>query len=198
VGEKVMKIADRSVMWLQVQVYEHDLPMVKEGTPVRVTVTALPGKVFEGKVDFLYPHLDMESRTAMARVVLPNEGHDLREGMFAVAEVEGVGASDTLMVPREAVIDSGVRQVAFVSEGGGHFEPREVTVGMSGETSGMEGEVVEVLNGLKAGEEVVTSGQFLLDSESRLQEAIAKQMRGRLLETGEGASSAATEGGMAK
>ena len=90
-GEKVMKIADRSVMWLQVQVYERDMPLVKEGTAVRVTVTALPGKVFEGVVDFIYPHLDMESRTAMARVVLPNEGHQLREGMYAVAEVEGVG-----------------------------------------------------------------------------------------------------------
>ncbi len=201
-GEKVMKIADRSVMWLQVQVYEHDMPLVKEGTVVRVTVTALPGKVFEGKVDFLYPHLDMESRTAMARVVLPNEGHQLREGMYAVAEVAGVGAQDALMVPREAVIDSGVRQVVFVSEGGGHFEPREVRVGLAAGMPGVEGEVVEVLSGLKAGEEVVTSGQFLLDSESRLQEAIAKQMGGRLMEAGDGGgvggAGATMEGGMAK
>ncbi|MGN6368279.1 MAG: efflux RND transporter periplasmic adaptor subunit [Phycisphaerae bacterium] len=193
-GDEIMKIADRSEMWLQVQVYEHDLPMVKVGTPVKVTVTAVPGKVFEGKVDFLYPHLDMASRTATARIVLPNENHELREGMYAVATVEGVGAKDALMVPREAVIDSGVRQVVFVSKGGGHFEPREVKVGMSGEMSGMDGEVVEVLSGVKAGEEVVTSGQFLLDSESRLEEALAKQTGGGLLEKGGGADSAAMGG----
>ena len=96
------------------------------------------------------------------------------------------------MVPRVAVIDWGVRQVVFVSEGKGHFEPREVKVGMSGEVAGTE--VVEILGGLKADEEVVTSGQFLLDSESRLQEAIAKQMRGGLMETGNGA--ATMDGGM--
>ncbi len=99
-GERVMKIADRSTMWLQVQVYERDLPLVKVGTSVTATVTAVPGKTFEGKVDFIYPHLDMMTRTAMARVIFPNTGHELREGMYASAMIQTTAGESTLMVPR--------------------------------------------------------------------------------------------------
>ncbi|HUO07764.1 MAG TPA: efflux RND transporter periplasmic adaptor subunit [Phycisphaerae bacterium] len=186
-GDRIMRIADRSVMWLQVQVYEHDLSLVKEGMEVQVTVTAVPGKVFEGKVDFIYPHLDMESRTAMVRIVLSNEGHDLREGMFASAMFNATPAQEAVMVPREAVIDSGTRQIVFLSKGNGRFEAREVTVGLSGTADGQDAadRMVQVLSGLNGGETVVTSGQFLLDSESRLQEAIAKQDHNHMASPGD-------------
>ncbi len=177
-GERVMRIADRSTMWLQVQIYERDLPLVKEGTSVAAILTAVPGKIFEGKVDFIYPHLDMMTRTAMARLIFPNVGHELREGMYASATIQSTVAESTLMVPREAIIDSGTRQIVFIAEGNGHFAPRKITVGLSGSSdAGSSPELVQVLTGLDGTETVVTSGQFLLDSESRLQEAIEKHLR---------------------
>jgi Cu(I)/Ag(I) efflux system membrane fusion protein len=176
-GERVMRIADRSTMWLQIQVYERDLALVKVGTPVTATVTAAPGATFEGKVDFIYPHLDMMTRTATARVIFPNVDHELREGMYASALIQAVVAEDTLLVPREAIIDSGTRQIVFIAEGDGHFEPRTITVGLSGRSNAdAAAEMVQVLTGLNGSETVVTSGQFLLDSESRLQEAIQKHL----------------------
>lgn len=185
VGEKLMEIADRHTMWLVVQVYERQLGLVKAGAPVKATVAAMPGKVFEGKVDFIYPHLDPATRTAMVRVILPNPGHELHENMYAEAEIEGGDDQAAVVVPREAVIDTGVRQVVFVSKGDGKFLPQEVKIGRSGELSGgfggMEGdtgagqgEMVQVLSGLTENDAVVTSGQFLLDSESRLEEARQK------------------------
>jgi RND family efflux transporter MFP subunit len=191
-GDRVLRIADRSTMWLQVQVYEHQLPLVPVGTPVRASINGVPGKVFEGKIEFIYPHLDMMARTATMRVVIPNEGHALHEGMYANVEIDAQVAEKAILVPREAVIDSGTRQIVFIALAGGHFEPRKVAVGESGrDADAGDDDMVQILSGLAGNETVVTSGQFLLDSESRMKEAIQKHLRDRLA-TGGTSSGAAT------
>jgi RND family efflux transporter MFP subunit len=176
-GQRLMKIADRSAMWLQLQIYEQQLGLVALGQKVRATLPAVPGRVYEGKVDFLYPHLDTATRTAMVRVVLDNADHRLHENMYATADIDVPAAAPSLLVPRDAVIDSGLRQLVYLDDGDGHFSPRQVTVGRTGRRDaapGDDGDFVQILSGLEPADVVVTSGQFLLDSESRLQEANRK------------------------
>jgi cytochrome c556 len=174
-GDLVLRIADRSTMWADLQVYEQDLPFIRIGQRASVTLTSQMGKAVEGEVSFIHPHLDMMTRSAKVRVVLPNVAHQLHEGMYVSATLDATIAQNALLVPREAIIDTGVRQIAFVSVGPGSFEPREVKVG-SGDNAGS----IEVLSGLSAGEQVVTSGQFLIDSESRTQEAVQKILQGKV------------------
>lgn len=175
-GERAMRIVDLSTLWLDAQVFAQDLPFVRVGLKVRATVESLPGKDFEGEVIFIHPRIDPNTRTATVRLALPNADLALRPGTFATAHIESVLTKDALVIPREAVIDTGSRQVAFVSTGGGHFEPRLLKTGVSG-TDGS----VQVLAGLMHGEQVVTSGQFLLDAESRMREAIQKHLNDKLL-----------------
>jgi RND family efflux transporter MFP subunit len=170
-GDLVMRIASRHEMWIEAQVYEQQLGLVSEGQPVRATIVSQPGRVFTGKVIFIHPHLDPQTRTALVRIAISNSDHSLRENMYATVEILADNYREELVVPREAVIDSGRRQVAFVALGGGRFEPRLLQLGASGQD-----DTVQVLAGLKAGETVVTSGQFLIDSESRLKESLAKYM----------------------
>jgi Cu(I)/Ag(I) efflux system membrane fusion protein len=166
-GERVLRLVDHSTLWLDAQIYERDLALVGPGRHVTATVTAFPGRTFEGEVSFVHPHVDVKTRTALARLVIANPDLALRPGMWAAVEIDVVVAPRTLIVPREAVIDTGTRQVAFVTHGEGHFESRDVTLGQPG-----KGGMVQVLAGLAPGETVVTSGQFLLDAESRLREAV--------------------------
>jgi RND family efflux transporter MFP subunit len=169
-GARVMRIVDHSQLWLDARVFEQDLPLVRIGQRVRATLTALPGDVVKGEVIFIHPHIDETTRTAMVRIVVPNPTLMLRPGMYANTEIDTAAESATLLLPREAVIDTGVRQIAFVARGDGRFEPRRLTLGIEAEG------VVQVLAGLTAGEQVVTSGHFLLDAESRTREAIAKYL----------------------
>jgi RND family efflux transporter MFP subunit len=175
-GDTVLRIVDLSNVWLDSQVYAQDLPFVRIGGTVSATVEGLPGKPFEGKVIFIQPELDPQTRTATVRIALPNMELTLRPGMYATARIQTTIAKDATLVPREAIIDTGTRQVVFVSAGEGKFEPRQVKVGAEG-----EGGVVQVLAGLTAGESVVSSGQFLLDAESRMREAVQKHLNGQLL-----------------
>lgn len=177
-GDLVMRLANRSILWLDVQVFERQLPLIKEGQNVRAITTAQPSEVFEGKVSFIFPHVDPMTRTTLARLEVANPSLLLRQGMYATAEIL-VDEKRAIVVPREAVIDTGTRKIVFVVVGEGRFEPRLIKSGL--ETP--EG-LVEVLAGLAPGEQVVTSGQFLLDSESRLREAIQKQMQERLVNPG--------------
>jgi RND family efflux transporter MFP subunit len=174
-GTPVMRIVDHSQLWLDARVFEQDLPLVRIGQPVRATFTGMPGKVFDGEVIFIHPHVDDATRTVMVRIVVPNPTLMLRPGMYASVEIDTVAPEATLLVPREAVIDTGIRQIAFVALEEGRFEPRRLTLGAEAEG------LVQVLAGLAAGEEVVTSGQFLLDAESRTREAIAKYLDAGLL-----------------
>ncbi len=171
-GMKVMRIEDHTKLWLDAQVYEDDIPLVALGQTVQATVEASPGKTFSGPITFIYPHLDHMSRTVTVRVTLDNPNHELSPGMYATANILTQPVSDAVLVPREAVIDTGTRQIAFVALAEGHFEPRKVRMGVMGDD-----DRVQILEGLAPGETVVTSGQFLLDVESRTTEAIDKLRR---------------------
>ena len=169
-GDRVMQIVDHSTLWLDLQVHPQDLPAVAIGNTVEATVEGASDPV-QGEIFFVHPHLDPDTRTATVRARIPNPGLRLRPGMYATAQLRSTVARDALVVPREAVIDTGRRQFAFVALGGGRFAPRDVVLGESGEDG-----LVAVTSGLAEGERVVTSGQFLLDAESRTQEAIQKYL----------------------
>jgi Cu(I)/Ag(I) efflux system membrane fusion protein/cobalt-zinc-cadmium efflux system membrane fusion protein len=168
-GERIMRIEDHHELWLDLAVYEQDLPYVALGETVTATAEAVPGKTFEGPISFIYPHMNHDSRTAMVRVRLDNPRHELRPGMYASAQIMTERLPDAILAPREAVIDTGTRQIAFVVESQGHFEPRKVRLGLVGDN-----DQVQIVEGLAPGETVVTSGQFLMDVESRTTEAIEK------------------------
>nr|MBA3270949.1 efflux RND transporter periplasmic adaptor subunit [Acidobacteriota bacterium] len=186
-GDRVLRIVDHSLLWLDSQVYGQDMPFIKLGQEVIATVDAAPGRQIEGEVIFIAPHLDPATRTATVRVALPNAEFTLRPGMYATAQITAELADDALLVPREAVIDTGTRQIAFVSAGEGRFEPRKVKAGVSS-GDGM----IQILEGLAPGEQVVTSGQFLLDAESRMREAVQKHLDDRLLAGKDNGAAAAT------
>ncbi len=154
------------------QIYESDLPFVKEGQPVTVRSTYGSERTFSGKVDRLLPRVEEQTRTVTARVVLKNPDGFLRPDMFVELRLTAQLADSAVLVPDIAVLRSGERNSVFVALDGGSFEPREVTLGVRS-----EGNFYEVRHGLSGGERVVTSGQFLLDSESQLREAIQKMLR---------------------
>ena len=170
---QVYRIADLSKVWVLVTVYEYQLPYVKEGQDAVMTLPYVPGVKFEGKVVYVYPYLDKKTREAQVRLEFDNSDGLLKPGMYANVELRNTLAAVKTLVPRSAVIDTGARQVAFVSQGEGRFEPRNVETGVSTDDGN-----VEVLSGLKPGEMVVTSGQFLLDSEANTREALAKMVTG--------------------
>jgi len=174
-GMLAYRIADLSKVWVFVTLYEYQLPFVQEGQSAVMTLSYIPGQRFEGKVAYVYPWLEEKTREVRVRLEFPNPNLLLKPGMFATVELQGLLAEDRTLAPREAVIDTGERAVAFVSRGGGRFEPREVRMGVQAG----EGKV-EILAGLRPGEWVVTSGQFLLDSEARIREALGKMIRGEM------------------
>ena len=174
----LLRIADLSVLWLDAQVYEHQLGLVSKGLEVTATLEALPGQTVSGKIVFVAPMLDAETRTATVRIALDNAKGDLKPGMYARVRAPITVAQDAVLVPREAILDSGRRQVAFVALGGGRFSGRNVTLGRTGDDG-----MVEVSGGIAAGELVVTSGHFLLDAESRLREGLEKLSPDGLLTT---------------
>lgn len=174
-GMKAYRIADLSKVWVFVTLYEYQLPLVQVGQSAVMTLPYIPGQRFEASVAYVYPWLQEKTREVRVRLELPNPNLLLKPGMFAIVELTGRLADDRTLAPREAIIDTGEREVAFVSKGGGKFEPREVRTGVQA-GDGM----VEVLEGLRPGELVVTSGQFLLDSEAKIREALAKMIRGEM------------------
>ncbi|MBM4017544.1 MAG: efflux RND transporter periplasmic adaptor subunit [Planctomycetes bacterium] len=173
VGMQPLRIADLSTVWIMVALYEYQLPYVEVGQRAVMTLPYVPGQTFEGRVTYVYPYLNPELRQVKVRLEFPNPDLMLKPGMFAGVELARTLARDRTLVPREAVIDTGARQVALVSLGEGRFEPRQVRVGVEA-----EGGMLEIIEGLRPGEMVVVSGQFLLDSEARLREALAKMVKG--------------------
>jgi Cu(I)/Ag(I) efflux system membrane fusion protein len=134
-----------------------------------------PGKIFSGRVDLVYPHVDRQSRTMMVRITLDNPSDNLKPGMYAQVGIVTTPIEDALLAPREAIIDTGTRQIAFTAQPQGHFEPTDVTLGLSGDD-----DRVQILSGLKEGDTVVTSGQFLLEATSRTNESLQKMRQGSL------------------
>ncbi len=166
-GEMLYKISNLSSLWLIADIFEQDLALVRQGQAAKITVNAYPGKSFDGKVTFVYPTLTSETRTAKVRVELANREGLLRPAMYASVELLAGGAKGKILtVPDSAVIDSGTRQIVLVQRGEGAFEPRPVKLGRHGDG------YVEVFEGVKAGETVVTSANFLIDSESNLKAAL--------------------------
>ncbi len=168
-GTRALRIVDHSSLWLDVRIFEPQLPFVRLGQPIRATAAAFPGRAFSGTISFIHPHLDPMTRTATARLVVENPSLELRPGMYATAELEAELAPRALLAPRDAVIDTGSEQMVFVARPNGHFDPRRVSVGTAA-----DGDMVQILAGLTPGEQVVTSGQFLLDAESNFRQAIQR------------------------
>jgi RND family efflux transporter MFP subunit len=168
-GAKLIRIEDRSTLWLEAVVYEDQISMLAIGQEVQATVAGMPGKVFKGKISFIYPRIDPATRTVTVRVVLDNADLQLIPGQYVTADIVTRPVADAIQVPREAVIDTGTRQIAFVVRSPGQFDPVEVHMGLVGDDGR-----VQVISGLEVGQSVVTSGQFLLDVESRTTEAINK------------------------
>jgi multidrug efflux pump subunit AcrA (membrane-fusion protein) len=168
-GECVFRLADLSTLWVEAQIYESDVPFVHEGQPAVVRATYGPERTIEGTVQRLLPHVDPLTRTVAARIVLPNSDGSLRPGMFVEVRFAAQLADDAVLVPEMAVLRSGERNTVFLALPGGCFEPREVKLGVRS-----QGGFYQVLDGLRAGERIVTSGQFMLDSESQLRESFQK------------------------
>ncbi len=165
-GEMPLEITDLSEVWVLADAHESDLPRVRLGTPVTLTLEAVPDHAFTGKVSFIEPVLDPKTRTVKVRLAFANPRGELRPEMFGEV-VFHARPHQGLRVPADSIIDSGDRKVVFVSLGDGRFEPREVKAG------DMAGDLVEVTEGVRAGEQVVVRASFLVDSESRLKAALA-------------------------
>jgi RND family efflux transporter MFP subunit len=162
---RLYTIADLSNVWVLAQVFQNDLGRVKVGSPASLTVDSYPGRAFRGRVDFIYPDVDMTTRTARARLIFSNSHLTLTPGMFVNVSLE-VNLGKHLAIPVSGVLQSGSRQIVFVDRGSGYLEPRQVQLGPQANDEYI------VLKGLQAGERVVTSANFLIDSESQLQAAI--------------------------
>ncbi len=161
---KLYTVADLSEVWVYAQIFQNDAGKIKPGDRAEVTLDAYPGKVFTGRVDYLLPQLDMATRTLPVRLVFPNPGLKLRPGMYVNVSVK-LPMGKQVVVPDAAVFHSGTKNLVFVYSGDGNIEPREILVGTR------VGDQIVISKGLKAGEQIVTSANFLIDSEAQLQAA---------------------------
>ena len=163
--KKLYTIADLSTVWVNVDIYESEIPFVRPGQMASVSLSYDPNSTINGKVAFIYPYVDEKTRTAKARLDVPNPGFKLKPDMYVNAEIK-IDAGKHLAVPEEAVLDSGLRKIVFIEKGNGHFEPKEVKVGAK-----LDG-FYQIVSGLNEGQKIAASSAFLLDSESRLSEAM--------------------------
>ncbi|WP_031436471.1 efflux RND transporter periplasmic adaptor subunit [Methylobacter tundripaludum] len=163
-------IADLSKVWVYADIYEYELPWVKVGDPVEMQLAGVPGRIFKGHLAFIYPYAEAKTRTIKVRLAFDNAQLLLKPELFTEVTIYAGKQEDAVVIPSEAVIRSGAKNQVFVVRGVGKFEPRLITTGLSSNSE------IAVLDGLKEGEEVVTSAQFLIDSESKLHEATAKMM----------------------
>lgn len=163
--KELYTIADISTVWVEADVYESEIPLVKVGQQATINLSYYPEETFKGRISYIYPYLDEKTRTVKVRLEFPNAALKLKPDMYVNAEIK-IDSGSHLAVPEEAVLDSGLRKVVFVDKGEGRFQPAEVKLG--GKFDGY----YEVLSGLSPGERIVASASFLLDSESRLKEAM--------------------------
>ncbi|HEX7335868.1 MAG TPA: efflux RND transporter periplasmic adaptor subunit [Gemmatimonadales bacterium] len=174
-GDNLFLIADRNVLWADLAVFETDAPTLRTGVPVELSVDALPGRTYQGRVTFIHPGVDSITRSLTARAEVPNRDGRLRPGMFVTARF-GSASTPRLTVPLTAVLPTGTSQLVFVNRGDGRFVPRQVHTGVRSDS------LVEVVAGLKSGDEVIATATYLLDSESNL----AAAMQGLMLQMGMG------------
>jgi Cu(I)/Ag(I) efflux system membrane fusion protein len=174
-GDNLFLVADRTLLWVDLAIFETDARMLGVGVPVNLTVDALPDRTYQGKVTFIHPSLDTATRTLTARVEVRNRDGRLRPGMYVTARL-APASTRRLAVPLTTVLPTGTRQLVFVNRGDGQFVPREVKTGVRSDS------LVEIVSGLKPGDEVVASATYLLDSETNL----AAAMQGLMLQMGMG------------
>jgi Cu(I)/Ag(I) efflux system membrane fusion protein len=160
-GEKLFDVADLSTIWIIADVYEYELSSIRVGETASIGLSYIPGKEFKSKIDYVYPTLSGETRTARVRFSIPNPDGRLKPQMYSTVEIK-INLGSKLSIPDDAVIDTGARQIVYVDKGEGYFEPREVMLGLRAEG------YREVLMGLKAGEKVAAAAAFLVDSEAQL------------------------------
>jgi RND family efflux transporter MFP subunit len=171
-GMKLYRLADLGTVWVQTQIYEQDLPLVRLGQEATVSLSYMQDRKFRGRVTYVYPTVDEKTRTAKVRMEFHNPGYFLKPGMFTTVELVAELSPAAVLVPDMAVLRSGEKNTVFVALEGGKFEPRTVIIGARA-----QGNMYQVLSGLAEGERVVTSGQFMFDSESQLREAIQKMLQ---------------------
>jgi Cu(I)/Ag(I) efflux system membrane fusion protein len=165
---EVMSLADLSSVWLLAEVFESQADWVKEGQFADVHLSYLPGKVWEGRVEYIYPSLSQKTRTLKVRLRFDNPGEQLKPNMYADVTIYGGAKKDVIVIPREALIRTGNEQRVILSQGKGRYTPRDVIAGIE------SGDWIEIISGLNVGDTVVTSGQFLIDSEASLKASIAR------------------------
>jgi len=161
-------IADLSKVWVYADIYEYELPWVKVGDPVEMRLAGIPGRIFKGHLAFIYPYAEAKTRTIKVRLAFDNAELLLKPELFAEVTIYAGKQVDAVVIPSEAVVRSGAKTQVFIVRGAGKFEPRLITTGLASNGD------IAVLDGVQAGEEVVISAQFLIDSESKLHEATAK------------------------
>lgn len=172
-GQDLFEIADLSTVWVHASFYDNEVPWISDGQPVKMELSYLPGKTYTGRVSYIYPYLREKARDVHVRLIFSNPGLDLKPGMYANVELQGHIIPDALVVHSESVVRSGTRTIVFIAHGNGRFEPREVLIGEEG---GPDNQYVRILAGLTGHEQVVSSAQFMLDSESQLQETLRKML----------------------
>ena len=182
-GQTLMHISDLNPLWLQVDLYEQDLAWIEEGATGRIELPYRPGETLEGRVDFIYDQVDPNTRTVKARIAVSNPNRELKPGMYATVTLRGGESKPMPLVPQEAVVSSGERDIVILALGEGRFRPMPVTTGRTASGS------TQILEGLDGDERVVTSAQFLIDSEARLQGALSAMTP----ETGDSPSETASE-----
>lgn len=160
-GERLFDVADLSSVWVIADIYEYEVPMIRIGQTANIVLSYFPDREFSSKIDYVYPTLSGETRTAKIRFIIPNPGGQLKPQMFTNVEIK-INIGNKLAIPEDAIIDTGERQIVYVDKGEGYFEPREIMTGIRAD--GM----VEVLRGLKPDEKVASSATFLIDSEAKL------------------------------
>ncbi len=170
---ELFKIADLSRVWVYVDVYEYELSWVNIGDEAKITLAAMPGEIFTGKLTYIYPYLEENTRTIKVRLEFDNQDYKLKPNMFADVTIQSGEQVNALVVPSQAVLHTGNRDIVLVVRGAGKYLPREVNLGVDSEG------LVQIISGLQEGEEIVTSAQFLIDSESKLREAASKMMEVR-------------------
>jgi len=170
-GMDLFKIVDLSEVWIEAQIFENEMPWVALGGSVEVSSPYDPNLRFSGKVDYIYPFMNAKSRTAKLRITVPNQDLNLRPEMYVDVNIQASTQRDAVAVPKSTVLHGGKRNLVFIALGDGRFMPREVQLGVETER------YYEITSGLSAGANVVTSAQFLIDSEAKLQETIQQRLK---------------------
>ncbi|MBI4245530.1 MAG: efflux RND transporter periplasmic adaptor subunit [Planctomycetes bacterium] len=166
-GETALKMADLSSVWIHAEVYENEIRHLNKGGKAEIEIPAYPETQIQGEILDIFPFLNLKTRTIKVRIEVQNPDHKFKFGMYVKVNFK-INLGENLVVPADAILDSGTKQIVFVSKEDGHFEPREVKLGARNNN------YYEILSGLTENEEIVTSGTFLIDSESRLKAALSQ------------------------